>query len=244
MGCEIKVLHVNTLGDYFKYINVHELLETHWVFRGQQCGCENLLPRLGRGKDTHWRGVPYERESFKTFKRALPLHGLYLNQLTDIDILSIAQHYNLETRLLDWSLNPFVGMYFACDKGYKEDDYSVVYACKFTDESYSGFFIAQRVVDFDPFEVKEIKVYVPDFIDKRIYSQRGCFTVHPVDKLDNGVIGINKDTSCLLEMIEFRVHNISLLRDGLEKIGISPFSVYNTLEETAGYVDSMKWSIK
>jgi hypothetical protein len=58
-------------------------------------------------------------------------------------------------------------MYFACDKGFK-NDFSVVYACKFTDESYSGYFIQEKAVDLNPFEVGEIKVYIPDFIDKRV----------------------------------------------------------------------------
>lgn len=41
---------------------------------------------------------------------------------TDLDWLFLQQHYGVPTRLLDWSENPFIALYFALSSSPKDDD--------------------------------------------------------------------------------------------------------------------------
>ncbi|MBW1711094.1 MAG: FRG domain-containing protein [Deltaproteobacteria bacterium] len=57
-----------------------------------------------------------EPECFKRLKKILPKGN-------DWERATIAQHYGVPTRLLDWSENPLVGLYFALvDKNYDNED--------------------------------------------------------------------------------------------------------------------------
>jgi len=48
------------------------------------------------------------------------------SDLSNLDVLSMLQHYGTPTRLLDWSYSPFISIYFAVSNTFNED--SVLYA--------------------------------------------------------------------------------------------------------------------
>lgn len=83
------------------------------LFRGQGNIKFSLEPALQR----EWEGEPQglkraEASMFAEFKRAAP-YLLPSATTNDWDRLSMAQHYGMPTRMLDWTVNHMVALWFA-----------------------------------------------------------------------------------------------------------------------------------
>jgi hypothetical protein len=89
--------------------------------------------------------------------------------------LAIARHYDLPTRLLDWSESAGVSLYFAVRK--KQDGIDSVLWCSEKPE-------AVKTETNDPFSIRNILLYEPEHIAARIAVQKSVFTVHPEDYKD------------------------------------------------------------
>lgn len=86
---------------------------TIW-FRGQPNYEHKLLPSVLR------QGKKYnEREMFLEFKRRFPNESV--SHKTTYEWLSLMQHYRLPTRLLDWTTNLLVALYFCCNEEKDKD---------------------------------------------------------------------------------------------------------------------------
>lgn len=88
------------------------------------------------------------------------------------ELLALAQHHGLPTRLLDWTLNPLVGLYFAVEPDGDQD--SAVYA-----KLSSNWIDGNRIRRVDPLSITEVSVFAPPYISPRIRAQAGHFTVQP-----------------------------------------------------------------
>ena len=104
---------------------LHEALDGYrdnslWLFRGHSSEKWDLVPKAGRS--------PYDKhndeETFYAWKRQAMI--FLKESYNDWDMLTIAQHHGLATRLLDWSFNPLVAAYFAV-KDFEDCD-AVIYA--------------------------------------------------------------------------------------------------------------------
>lgn len=153
-----------------------------WVFRGVSKWDYELLPKVGRPEIE----TKNEKRIFEFFVREAVAHQPSL-PTSEWELLAIAQHYGLPTRLLDWTENALVAAFFACIENADSD--GAIYVLKtqniLRDETIS------------PFTIQELVRYRPRHITKRITAQRGLFTafsnpLEPVPVGDFGPIKVRK----------------------------------------------------
>ncbi|MDX2307593.1 MAG: FRG domain-containing protein [Hyphomicrobium sp.] len=141
--------------------------DDRWLFRGvADADNHQLIPKIGRAKRRYNKTV--ELLLFANFKRRVP-QFMPLAGLSDWDLLALAQHHGLPTRLLDWTKNPLVAAFFAVVSE-PQDCNARVYAFRATD-------LADGTRQM-PLEVDKTLAFVPSAVAPRIIAQRGVFTVH------------------------------------------------------------------
>ena len=140
------------------------------LYRGQPID-KTLLPKIARYDVAHVEKV--EREMIADFQRR-SLHLMNKHPENLLDWMALAQHHGMATRLLDWSENPLIALWFSMPPlGDQSAQYSVVW----------GFHVPPGDIinsfdKADPFEEGSTKVFKPNHIVKRISAQFAWFTIH------------------------------------------------------------------
>ena len=204
------------------------------IYRGQSVD-KNLYPRIGRSGYSHPNRINFEKKIFLEFIRLSYPH-LQGGSLNDWDYLAIAQHYFLPTRLLDWSGNPLVALWFAIsDQSVPKPD-RVVWCYSFKQEDIVNSETG------DPFSQVKTMVYRPKHISNRIVTQNGWFTSHYCQKDNNHYTALNrmKDSPPKLTKIKLSIdekEDRMTLLNSLDSCGVNSYSIFNDLEGLCKYLD-------
>ncbi|MGI6348299.1 MAG: FRG domain-containing protein [Eubacteriales bacterium] len=92
----------------------HEVADMQMIYRGHSDIDWSLIPSAFRNS----KHIKNERLYLKEFLRQLPNET---ENLDYFDVLVKAQHYGIPTRLLDFTLNPLIALYFACSSNEDRD---------------------------------------------------------------------------------------------------------------------------
>jgi hypothetical protein len=133
-------------------------------YRGQSVVDWKLIPKAGRKEYI----IENDQLIFKQWKRRATFYLKHQN-LNDWELLSIAQHTGLPTRLLDWSHNPLVALFFCCFENFEKDGCVFIFPPK-------EYVLTENT---DPFNIKaDVLFYQPNTSNERLANQYAYFSIH------------------------------------------------------------------
>ena len=164
-------MSTQTISSLSEYLSVVlKTSDSSVLYRGERLLSRKIIPKIGRVKVRGGNDFSPNDEliMLRNFKKRAEMH-LSFPLKSDLEWLMLAQHHGLPTRLLDFTSNPLVALYFAVEKKSEpKDGDSVVY--QITErQSYR-----QEAVT-DPFKVTQDMFFNPFYNNKRMVSQQSRF---------------------------------------------------------------------
>lgn len=194
---------INNVAEYLEIINIlsrvkdEDFINGEIIYRGMADKNWKLLPSLGRYKDLS------DGQEYNLVKNLLSLRPeAFINLNSNFEILSKMQHYELPTRLLDFTTNPLIALFFACSELANKRDARIICHRVCIDitnnpiiEAVCGFYnyFTQDDIFLDDLEVppqkyirrlyrqKDSRILVarPLYWNERIQRQNAIFMIFP-----------------------------------------------------------------
>jgi hypothetical protein len=193
------------------------------LFRGQQQD-KQLLPKLAR-LNLNGEIKSIEVLMLDEFKRSsLPL--IEFEPKDNWDWLALAQHHGLPTRLLDWTYNALVALWFVVENSPEKNERGVVWILK---TEPSDFRDTEQ--DTNPLNNKVTKIFRSRVMSRRISAQSGVFTVHRIS--DKGkVVQFESNATFREKLIKINIpaESFASIRKSLKMMGVNHSTIFPDID--------------
>jgi hypothetical protein len=228
MKSEINSISVQSF-QHFKELTQFASQTQQILFRGQNKDYD-LKPGIARQRNRK-NLLQAEILVFKNFKNRFQKFAEFNKTIhkTDWDFLVQAQHFGLKTRLLDWSDNPYVALWFATSLDLS-NNYGVVWIYKVI----QGKIIKYENLPVNLFTNKKTIVFKPTQKgNHRIQHQGSWFSAHYFDEVDYSLpFDKQEKNSTHLTKLTIPISLFSEIRNELQnKSDITAETLYNSIDK-------------
>lgn len=229
----------SSLSEFLKIIEEEKATEVRkgnnadFIFRGQNVD-EPLLPRIAR-LNPKGELIKIEKLMMAEFERQIP--PFTKREPHDAwDLLALAQHHGLPTRLLDWTFSALAALWFCVSQppatDMEKSSDGVVYVLKSRSTDFINFPTKE-----DPYKPGRTRVFRPRIVTQRILAQSGLFTCHKRTREGKFVtLESNKAYKDRLTKITINEKNFVQLRDQLITNGVSNLALFPDLDGLAAHL--------
>ena len=209
------------------------------LFRGQSVD-KPLLPKYARTVMEALKNFGIEEEVLKVEMSRFAEFSRRVGRLiesvpgNDWDLLALGQHHGMETRLLDWTENPLVALYFAFENGSPEDMGNVLWLLRVPREE-----IVTPTPEVSPFEANRTTVFRPTLVSPRMAAQSGWFTAHAYLDNSHRFIPLDRNTAYqdLLGKMDLGAMSNEVVLRYLNRVGINALSLFPDLDGLGKYIN-------
>lgn len=216
---KLKSVVVKSLADLLGMLDKELWGDELMLFRGQN-GKFPLLPGVARGATKDTKSV-----ELKMLQQLRLQAASHLDQSSDdLEMLVVAQHHSMKTRLLDWTGSVLTATWFACSNPVGEKRY--VYALE------AQSLIEENLSTIRPFHQGRTVVFQPRASNPRVIAQDGWFSLHKFATNTGRFVPLEENGRLAPSLREFVIpkNRVADFLVQLDRAGVSARTVYPDLE--------------
>lgn len=213
--------YIKKVENFEEYVSFCTMLRDHdyWSFRGQRNHAWRPGPHIGMNIDDLQKNFQNFKARCMEFPRPDYIEDTNSDEIKEWRWLFYAQHHRLKTRLLDWTSNPLVSLYFAVEEITSQPEEKTRGAVWALNVDEIKFKWEQELKDIDPNGVNEDWMLIrPPVVTHRIARQSGLFSFHTNEQLKNPQKFCKNDSEKRFIKIEIGSRNSKKAMDLTNKI--------------------------
>lgn len=214
-------------------------------FRGQGVNTYLLKPSLLRIKN----GKEKEKTIFIEYKRLVK--GIGLSKNSEWETLIDMQHYGVPTRLLDWTSNLGIALYFASTSAIDEQPMALYIMNPIELNALSGkkgipvlpndamgLSYVMNYIDQNPFPATYPIAVKCDNVNSRVKAQSGMFTIHGDEEefAEIDIITNLLDKKSSIYKIEISIEALDSIKEYLDITGIKDYTIFPDIQGIAAHL--------